>query len=164
MALPNPTPLGATERYMVAGTRKISWVPTIASKASPTLTELNAGTDLSSEYQAVSGFNVTGNDIEVPDAGSDYTSKIPGRTTTDDSSITFYADLGADDVRSLLTRSLAGFVVIYPEGIVSGGKMDVWPVRVKSVSKQQDIEAAGMIEVAFSVTSKPSENIAIPSA
>lgn len=164
MALPNPTALTATERYPVFGIRKYTFCPTIVSKAAPSVSELTAGTDLSGEVQAVAGFNVTTNMIDVPDAGSDYTSKIPGRTSTDDSSLTFYTDLGASDVRTLFTRGDTGFVVIYPEGIVTGGTLDVWPVTVTAVSKPNDIEAAGMITVSFSVSSKPAVDVAIPTA
>lgn len=164
MALPAPTALSATSRYALFDTRKYTWVPTIASQSAPTVSELSAGTDLSGEIQSVAGFTVSTNMIDVPDAGSDYTSQIPGRTTTDASSLTFYADLTADDVRTLFTRDLAGYVVIYPEGIVTGGTMDVWPVRVTSVSKSNDIEAAGQIVVSFSVTRKPTVDVSIPTA
>lgn len=163
MAAPAPTLLTATVRYLVAGTRVISWVPTIASKSAPTLSELNAGTNLTYEYQSVTGFDLTSAKLDVPDAGSRFTASIPGRQSSSDSSINFYASSSGSDVRTLLTLDLNGFIVIYNEGL-AGSKMDVFPVRVAGVPKSQDIEAAGMIDVQFAITSKPVLDVTIPTS
>jgi hypothetical protein len=164
MALPAPTALSTTTRYALFGNRKYTWVPTIATKTAPTLAELSAGTDLSGEVAAVSGFSVTRADIDVPDAVSEFTAKIPGRTTADSSSLTLYASKTSTDARTLLLQDTNGFIVIYPEGIVTGSTLDVFPVRIAAVSKPNDIEASGVLEAMFTVTSKPAQNITIPSA
>lgn len=164
MALPTPTALTPTQRYYVAGTRRYSWVPTITDKNSPSLSELSAGTDLTTEVNTLAGFNKTANMFEVPDAGTLFTSKIPGRISSDDSSITFYLSKTSTDVRQLLTQGLAGFIVIYWEGIVTGGKMGVFPTTVTAPSKNPDLEAAGMIEVGVAITSEPVMDVDIPAA
>jgi hypothetical protein len=166
MALPAPSTLTATTRYFVAGTRRYTWVPTIAAKATPTSAELGAGTDLTGEVVAgsVNGFNTSSDQLDVPDAGGRFTGKIPARITSDDSAMTFYASTNGTDVRSLLTQDLNGYVVIYPEGIVASGKCHVFPVRVASQSDEQDTEDSGKITVNFAVTSAPVRNITIPTA
>lgn len=163
MALPSPSALTATSRYIPAGTRRYTWVPTISNKAAPTSAELSAGTDLTAEVMAVNGFQVSSAQVDAPDAGSRFTAKIPGRITADDSSLTIYVtSTTAADVRSLLTRDLAGYVVIYAEGIVTSKQCDIFPVRITGVPKMQDIEAAAAVEVQFAITSIPAENVTIP--
>lgn len=165
MALPDPSPLSATSRYILAGTRTYTWVPTIANKAAPTSAELSAGTDLTAEVASVSGFMVQSATVDAPDAGSRFTPKTPGRITADDSSLTIYLnEAGTTDVRTLLSRDQAGFVVIYPEGIDTGKTCDIFPVKVTGMPKSQDIEANATVEVQFVVTSIPEENVAIPTS
>lgn len=164
MALPTPTALSTTSRYIPAGVRKYVWVPTLSSKSAPTSAELTAGTDLTAEVASVGGFMTTSTVVDAPDAGSRFTSKTAGRITADDSNLTIYASTSSSDVRSLLTRDLAGFVAIFPEGIHTGGTVDIFPVKVIGVPKSEDIEANATIEVQFVVTSIPVENIAIPTS
>jgi hypothetical protein len=162
MALPSPTLLASTTRYIPAGVRRYLWVPTIAVKAVPTSAELSAGTDLTGEVAAVSGFMTTSDTVDAPDAGSRFTAKVAGRITADDSSLTLYNSQNSTDARTLLTRDLTGFVVICHEGIVTGGKCDVFPVKITGVPKAEDLEAAATMEVQFVITSVPAENIAVP--
>lgn len=166
MALPAPTPLTATVRYMVAGVRSVSWVPTIASKAAPVLAELSAGTDLTGQIASMVGFDVSTNMLTAQDMGTRFNPQVPGRTQSSDSSINFYATktAGGADVRTLLTQDLLGFVVIYDEGIVTTGKCRVFPVQVASVTPVPDIEAVAQIVVSFAITSAPAVGITIPSA
>lgn len=164
MALPTPTALGTTARYIPAGVRQYVWVPTISNKAAPTSAELTAGTDLTSEVASVSGFMTTSATVDAPDAGSRFTSKTAGRITADDSSLTIYCSDDSDDVRSLLTRDLVGFVAIFPEGIQASSTVDIYPVKVIGTPKSEDIEANASIEVQFVVTSVPVENLAIPTS
>lgn len=164
MALPAPTAISATSRYFLPETRRFTWVPTIANKNAPTSAELTAGTDLSGDIETITGFDVTSADVQVPDLGTRYVSTIPGQITTSASSVTMYASSTSQDVRQLLTRDLNGFVVIYPEGINTGNTCDVYPVRISSVSKAEDVTKAGEIVITFSVTSQPVLDLAIPTA
>lgn len=164
MALPNPSAIAGTSRYIPAGVRKYVWVPSLASKSAPTSAELTAGTDLTGEVASVSGFMTTSATVDAPDAGSRFTSKTAGRITADNSSLTVYCSTTSLDARSLLTRDLAGFVAIFPEGIAAGGTVDIYPVKVIGTPKSEDIEANATIEVQFVITSTPVENLAIPTA
>ncbi|MGW0579636.1 phage tail tube protein [Streptomyces sp. NPDC002920] len=156
------TPIAATSRYIPPGTTHYYWVASIANKNSPTRPELDAGTDLTAEIAEVSGFSTTSEQTETPDLGSRFTGKIPGRITADDSSITMYMSSTSSDVRTLLPRDTAGFVVAFSEGDVAGRKMDVFPVKVSGQPKKRDIEDAATIEIQFSITSIPAENVAVP--
>lgn len=156
------TPISASTRYIPPGTRAYYWVPTIANKAAPTRAELDAGTDLTREIAEVSGFQTTSESADTPDLGSRFTSKIPGRITADDSSITLYASQNSQDVRQLLPRDSSGFIVQFPEGDVASRTMDVFPVKVSSAPKETSIEDPGKIMVQFTVTSEPKENITVP--
>src|SRR5262245_55724782 len=157
-----PPKLTATVRYVPEGTRKVYFVATIATYTAPTRAELNAGTDLSDEIAEMSGFTVTSDQAEVPDMASRFTGKIPGRITADDSSIRFYASSNSNDVRSVLPRDTAGYVVCLWEGDVSTQKMDGFPVKVGSAAVQPSIEDPGSIEVMFTVTRIPAQNVSIP--
>jgi hypothetical protein len=157
------TPISASSRYIPPGTRQYYYVPTISNKAAPTRSELDAGTDLTGEVAEVSGFQTSSDSQETPDLGSRFTSKIPGRITADDSSITMYASEDSQDVRQLLPRDTAGYIVQFPEGDTAGRTMDVFPVKVASAPKMTDIEDPAKIEVQFTITAEPAENVTVPS-
>jgi hypothetical protein len=158
------TPLDASTRYFRRGVSQVLWVPTIASKASPSRIELNAGTDLSVETGEVDGWSVTSEVIETPTLGSTFVAKINGATKADDSSLTLYASQDGEDVRTLLTRGTNGFIVWLDEGDVPTQTMDVFPVRVLSQAKQRSMSDASMIQCQFAITSEPAENVVIPAA
>jgi len=157
-----PPALTASLRYVPEGTRKIYWVPTIATQSSPTRAEINAGTDLTGEIAEVGGFTVASDQVEVPDMSSRFTGKIPGRITADDSSLRLYASSNSTDVRALLPRDTAGFVITLWEGDVPGQKMDVWPVKVSAAAVQTGTDDPGSIEISFTITKIPSQNVVIP--
>jgi len=156
------TPIAATSRYIPPGTTHYYWVASISNYNSPTRSELNAGTDLTGEVSAVSGFATNSDQQDTPDLGSRFVSKIPGRITADDSSITMYASSTSSDARTLMPRDTAGFIVVFPEGDVTGQKMDVFPVKVTGVPKSRDVENPATMVFQFAITKIPAENVTIP--
>lgn len=158
------TPIASTTRYINPNTTKTYFVSSIANKAAPTRPELNAGTDLSGEINAVSGWKTSSDQVETPDMASRFTSKIPGRISADDSSITFYCDKAGADARALLPRDTNGFVVFLDGGDIGAQKMDIYPVRVSSLGKERSTEGkdAATVEIAFAITSQPAEDVTIP--
>jgi len=156
------TPLTPSTRYIPPGVTQYYWVASIANKNSPTRSELNAGTDLTGEINAVSGFSYSNSPVETPDLGSTFTSKIPGLNAADDSSLTFYLSQSGTDVRTLLTKGLTGFIVIFSEGDLPGKVMDVYPVSISAAPKQRTMSDPSHIMVNFTITSIPVENIAVP--
>jgi hypothetical protein len=156
--------IAAATRYINVGTTAVYWVPSIGSKSAPTRGELNAGTNLVNENSAASGFSTKSDQVETPTMASRFTAKIPGRISADDSSVSMYMDLGGSDARSLMPVDANGFVVWMDGGDVAGRKMDVYPVRVASHSKARSTDGkdAAQIEIMFSITDQPAENVTIP--
>ena len=157
-----PSPLTATVRYTPPGTRKIYWVTTIATYTAPSRGELNAGIDLTNEVAAISGFTTTSNTADVPDLSTRFTAKIPARITADNSALDFYASNTSSDVRTVLPRDTAGFVVFLYEGDVTGQKMDVFPAKVTTEALAGDMENPQQVHIEFAITKIPALNVTIP--
>jgi hypothetical protein len=158
-----PSLITASVRYFDVGTTKIYYAPTIANTASVTRAELNAATDLSREVADIDGWSVSGTEIEVPDFATRFTAKIAGRIEASDSSLTFYASQNSADVRALLPRDTSGFIIWLDGGDVPTQKMDVYPVKVRAVSKMRSAGSeAARIQIQFSITREPTENSTIP--
>lgn len=157
------TPIAGSLRYIPEGVRHFYFCPAIATLSSPTRTELNAGTDLTPEVSGFGNWGVTGSQVDTPDLASTFTPSIPGLTTVDGPTISMYADSTSADVRTLLPRNTAGFIVVFPEGDVAGHKMDVFPVKVLSAEKIASLGGnPATIDITFSVTKLPSENVTVP--
>ena len=158
-----PSPLTATVRYVPPGTRKIYWITTIANYLSPTRGELNAGVDLTAEVAGISGFTTTSNTADVPDLSTRFTAKVPARITADNSSMDFYASTTSSDVRTVLPRDTAGFMIFLWEGDNSGtNKMDVFPAKVTTETLAGDMENPQQVHIEFAITKIPALNVTIP--
>lgn len=158
------TPITETTRYFSRGVTKCYFLTTVADTVvGPTRAELDAGTDLSPEIMEIEGWTVESQSIETPDLATEFTGSIPGSTSADDSSITFYASEDGVDVRTLLPRGTPGFVVWLDGGDVAANLMDLYPVRVASQGKTRTVDDdAATIVINFSITREPTENIAVP--
>ncbi len=160
--MPAPNIAGST-RYFNPEITRIVFMPTVATLTAPTRVEINAGTDLSNEIADLSGWVITSGTIDTPDLGSRFTSRIGGRLSVDDSSLTMYADVGGVDVRTLLPRTTTGVIAVMDGGDVAGRKMDLFRVEVLSNGKSRSAgDDAATIEVQFSITAKPAENVTVP--
>jgi hypothetical protein len=155
--------IATSTRYVPTGIRKIYYCPAIANTSSPTRTELTTnGTNLTPQIAEMSGFTVSSDTVDVPDLANRFVGKLPGAITAEDSSIRFYASQNSVDVRSVLPRDTAGFIVCLWEGDVATQKCDIFPVKVAATSMQTAIDEAASIEVSFTVTSTPIVNVTIP--
>ena len=156
-------PITSSTRYFRQGVSKVVFCPTLATYGSPTRSEINAGTDLSPEIQASSGWEVTSNTEAARALGSIFTGEVPSDTTAASSSLTFYSDRTSVDVRGLLTRGTTGYIIWMDEGDVANQLCDVFPVQVSAAPKQRDVGALATIMINFTVTREPAENVTIPS-
>lgn len=154
----------ASTRYFDRGTSRCYYLPTVAAaNLTPTRAEMNAGTDLSNEISDLSGWMVSAEQIDTPSLGTVFTGNIPGPTSASDSSLTLYASSNSVDVRALLPRGTAGYIMWLDGGDVPGNKADVFPVRVRSNGKQRSLgNEAAKIEVQCSITQTPGENVTVP--
>lgn len=142
----------AATRYFQPEVTKVYVLTAVADMAvGPTRAELDGGTDVSDDISAIAGFTVATADIATPDLGKRFTGNISGRITAESSSITFYAGKDGNDVRTVLTRDLACFVVILDGGDVDASPMDVFQTTVGSVGKVRDLEDAPKLTANFTI-------------
>lgn len=160
------TPIPVADKFINAGVTTVYFIPAIEDVQAPTRAELDAGTDLTDEVTATSGWQVSSANVTYNPLGTTFTPSIPGRTTVEDSSLTLPQDMNGEDVREVLPRGTTGFVVIMHGGDVEDGPMDVWPVRVSSLGKSISTEGTEVasIVVSFAIPSEPAESVAIPGA
>jgi hypothetical protein len=159
-----PPVIASSVRYFRPGTTKVYWVTTMATYTTPTRSELNAGKDLSPEIAEITGFTVTSESLDTPDLATRFVSKIPGRINAEDSSINFYASsTGFTDARSVLPRDTTGYAVFMDGGdVTTTGRMDVYPATVASVGKLRALEDPAQVQVTFTITRVPAEDLIIP--
>lgn len=157
------TPMAVTKRYFRPGVTKIYIVDEIADIFAVTRTELDAGTDVTSENMEIEGFQVVSNTLPTPDYGSRFSGKIPSDIVSEDSALVQYADLTSVDIRSVVTRGLRTNVVIMDEGDTAGLLMDVFPTEVSAMPKLRARSDPAQIRAQFTILSLPSENQTIPS-
>src|SRR5215468_8682616 len=133
-------PISASSRYIPEGVTKYYFVTSIANYNSPTRAELNAG----------------------PDLATLFTAQIAGKVTVDGPTIDMYADGTSTDVRTLLPRGTVGNIVKFPEGDVTGRKLDVIPVKALAQAKPTALTNPSVIQLQCAVTKRPAENVTVP--
>ncbi|MFC9085360.1 hypothetical protein ACFTS6_02805 [Nocardiopsis dassonvillei] len=144
----------------------IVFTPTIADVSSPTWAEIEAGTDLTDEVIAASGWQITTARATYNPLGTRFTPSISGRDTVEDSSLTLPQDLDGDDVRTILPRGTKGFILIAHGGLETPKPMDVWPVEVSSVGKPITTEGTEIanLMINFAIPAAPAEDVPVPAA
>ncbi len=159
--------LNKSTRFFQPEVSKVFFLPTIASAVlAATRAEITAGTDVSGEIADLSGWQVRADMIATPDLASRFVSQIAGRTKAEQSSITFYADKTANDVRTVMPRGQVGYIVFMDGGdVATTGKMDVYPVEVAAVGKARSTgDQALQVTIDYAITRPPAEDVAIPAA
>lgn len=160
-----PTPVVTpTERFFSVEISKVYILTAVADLAvGATRAELTAGKDITNEIAAISGFSVTSGTIDVPDLGARFTKKIGGRTTVEDSSLTVYASLTGDDLRTDLPRGTKGFAAFCDQGDEVGLPYDLYPFEVTSVGKVRSVDEQGFqLTIGFAITGVPAEDLLLP--
>lgn len=148
-------------RFNRRGQEKVYFVPVLASQTAPSAAAIVAGQPLHLGLRAISGFNYTGEDLDVSDMSDTWGKTIPGGDTAADSTMTFYeGDDAADverDIEDALVKGDDGFIVFCPTGVpVATSRVRVWPVRVKSNNPDETAENAGAtFTVGFSIPNPP---------
>lgn len=149
-------------RYTRKGKSKISFVPTIAVLAAPTIAEINAGTTLDTQMNEMSGFQFKNSVIKTPDLSTTFVSQIPGEDEADDSSITFYDDDTTTTLRTALAKGQAGFIVLMPYGKTATKRAEVWPATSTGFNDEWTVANEPAKAVAqFSITAPPVQSATI---
>lgn len=131
-----PQPLPGSLRYISPEVTKVYWLTAVAVLESPDRDELDAETsvDLSGEIAAMTGWEVAGDRVAVPDLGTKKTGRISGRVNPGDAQISFYASQDTADVRDVKQRGDRGFIFIADGGDVEGQKARMFAVEVTAVT------------------------------
>lgn len=157
--------LQASTRFFMPEVSVVLYAATIADIQNVTRAELDAATDLSGEIAELNGFLPTSNFLDTPDLKHRFVSKIGGRISIADSSITFWASQDGDDIRQLQHRNDRAFLLFLDGGDVPGQPMDVYPIQVASVGKQRTTSEQGaQVVITYAITAVPAEDVEIPAA
>lgn len=158
-------PLTPTKRFFQPEISDYYFLPAVADPENVTRAEIGAGTLLSPEIADISGFSTSSTLIDTPDLGSRFVKRIGGRTTTEDSSLTFYASRDGVDVRAILPRSTEGYLYLADGGDEPGSLADLFHVEVTSVGKVRSTgDQAMQLTISFGILSVPVEDLVIPAA
>jgi hypothetical protein len=140
----------------------VYFVAAFANYLAPTRAELNAGTDLSAQISALTGWAMVANMVDTHDMGSKFTSQVGGRLTSAANDITCYLSQNSIDARSLLPRGATGYIVLLWEGDVPGNKMTIFPVTVTSQAPDTVTDNPGTATFSFAASRIAAENLTIP--
>lgn len=146
-------------RYLRRGRSKVYWLTTCADTSAPTVAELAAGTDITTEIAALEGFEAVISIEPRPTLSSSFTTTLATRTTTSGpTALVFFDTLdGLTTERALLPAGTAGFVVLAPYGApVATDRVEVWPVTSAGfVEGWSDLAAPTPARCFLAVTSAP---------
>lgn len=155
--------LTPTKRFFQPEISDYSFLPAVADREVVTRLEIDAGTLLSPEIADISGFSTSSSLIDTPDLGSRFVPRIGGRTTTEDSTLTFYGSQDGIDARAILPRGTKGFLYLADGGDVPGNLADLFEVEVTSVGKVRSTgDQAFQLTISFGILSVPVEDLVIP--
>lgn len=155
-----------TARFIRQGVSEFKFSPTCGDINAVTRTEYDGAEDLTALVAGVNGWLLGNNDVPTPDFGSDFDGSIPGTDSVSDSSFDFYEDLVDETIEELLPKGTPGFVFIARKGDKPTSKsLDVFPVRVRVKGSPIELgNTPAKFNVAFSITSKPATDTAMPAA
>lgn len=157
------TPLAPANVYGHWRNTKVYWSDGISDISSVSRAELTTSTDLSCEVTSIIGWEIASQVITDPQWGV-FDAQRPGRTVVDPAQLLLKADRAGTDIRSLLSRGTAGWVLILPSGDVENHPMNVYPVTVAMVSQPMRVRGAANVLVTFAVTGEPAADVPIPAA
>lgn len=98
------------------GNIRVSWVTTIANKAAPTVSELNAGLLLTSILAAdgFTGWQAETANVPSRKLDSTFNSSGVGSVSIDNPILRFFKQTGTDTIYNTLIKNASGFVVVRP--------------------------------------------------
>ena len=122
---------------IIDGFVRVAFVPTIASIAAPTTTELNAGTLLHSTLvpAGLEGFEPSPGEVDNTNFGSTFDTKLPGVSSFSGTRLMLKKQDGTDTVYNLLkVKNTAGYIVVRRNldkntAWTASQKVEVYPIR-----------------------------------
>ncbi len=158
-----PARIATSTRFFQVGIIEWVYLATAANPDAPTFIEINGGTSLSNEVDSMAGWTTTTSFVETKSASSPVSPKLAGRTSLEDSSLTFNGSSNGTDASSVFARGASGIMVVCNRGLVAGRKSTIYRVTVGAVRDIPNIENAGfMIGVDYGITAVPIEGYVLP--
>lgn len=101
---------------------RVSFVPTIATLAAPTVAELNAGTVLTSFLipTGLEGFDPSQDSVDNTALDSTFNTMLPGRVNLQVMRLICKKQDGTDTIYNLLPPNTSGNIVIRANGVLTG--------------------------------------------
>lgn len=150
-------------RFFRRGVTKIYFLPSVANTAAPTSSEVTAGTNLSPQIAAITGFQLSNTPIVTPDLVSTFDSQIAGVDAAANSELDFYSQTSTDAIKTALAKGTVGFLLFAMRGSTAASPAEVWPVTVTFNAEEYVLtNDAAKYKVGFSVTSVPIQNAVMP--
>lgn len=105
---------------VIDGRVRVDYVPTIASIAAPTTTELNAGTQLTTFLTptGLEGFEPSQAEVDNTSMASTFDTKLPGRLSHSGTRLILKKQDGTDTIYNLLTPGTNGFITVRSNGVL----------------------------------------------
>jgi hypothetical protein len=152
---------------IIDGYVRVSYVPTIATLAAPTTTELNAGTVLTTFLipSGMEGFDPNQDSIDNTSMASTFGTVLPGRIGMGVGGLVFKKQDGTDTIYNLLAPGTTGFIVIRANGVLtstawasSQGPLAIYPGKTGEAFRVGVGEANALerLRVPWFISSTPS--------
>jgi hypothetical protein len=161
------SPLEQTKVYLY------KTITAFGNPAAPTRAEINGGVDITAQIADWAGFTVTTELIDVPNIANKYVSRIGGRITAEDSSITFHLSETGADIRAHLRAdesgiggpaATRGWLLLADAGDAAGLLADLYPFECTSMGKVRALDSNLRITAGLAFRTRPYENVALPAA
>lgn len=150
---------------IVDGMTRVSWVPTIANIAAPTVAELNAGTTLQSTLipAGMEGWENTTAEVDNTSLASVFDTKLPGRQSFSGTGLVFKKQTPTDTIFNLMTTPNTDGYIVVRDGMAestawaTSQNVEVYPVRTATHSMLGRGEANSVLRyrVPTPITAKP---------
>lgn len=146
-------------RFTRKGKSKLWFVPTLTSTTSPSITEIQAGTEITGQVSDMSGWTFESTRIPTPNMADVFTPQIAGEDQVGTPTVTIYDDdsgAGGGTIRTALAKDAAGYLVHAPYGLTATKKCRVYPIQSSGPNDEITVanEPARFV-VGFAITSPP---------
>lgn len=153
-------------RFMRRGVAKIYFETTLVDPTAPTLGEITGAEELAPDIAEIGGLTFRNEPIPTPDLENVFETSIPGGDTAEAPVLTFYEreDTAANQtLANALAKGTEGYLIVAPDGLVTGYPLEVWPVTSTGVPREYSAgNDPARFSVTFAVTAVPTLDATVP--
>jgi hypothetical protein len=160
----------ATGQFWRKGVTKVYFTTDTIADPGPTQAQIAAATNLTSQINAIEGFETAVERIPTDDLDTTFVPTITGPRTVGDARITFLdkknpsgvTGAAYDSIRAALADGERGSLIIAPYGITTGERVEVWPVESGGPNDQVTLgNEPAKFAVAFGITALPDKDFEV---